>query len=849
MSIKAYDIPIPRKRPDGSFDPRELESWMRNVYKKFSAIENFVNAVLSAGDGITLTFDSTSNTLEIKTTVEMPAAAALGDMVYADGADSWNRLTGNTSSTKKYLAMTGDGTNANTPSWETVAATSLSSMTSAELATILTDETGTGKVVFSNSPVLVTPNIGNAVGVTVNKVFITTPTTSATLTIADGKTLTCNASITITGTDSETLTLTKGLTVTTNAGTIAFGAASKTLTVEDNSLVNQDLTTDASPTFVTAKLSGLADGKIPYHVDDSTGLADTTFQIDSGGNLYNTTDGIRISGSIGALAGVFRSDAGLEVYGADAGISFLMTTNPGVTTKECFFAMGGYDSAGAIKKTGSFSSKWVDTTAGTGYGMLRFNATYAGGDSTDVAFRIFGNHGCEFFGTDVSIPGSKILRVKGELDVYYDGAVFSGNSYYLARFLNTDNTKGLNFGYDNTAVLGLVISQAANSGMAFWTHNGSWGERLRIDVDGVIKATSAVNLTSLIATSNSLTIKPTTDAVTAIQLQDKDGNYILNVDTTNNRVGVGTNAPKAAFEIYSTLANSVSGDVTSALYPFRIIDAPGAGGGGFNLLDIRFNQTGTTAGYGTFGFTALESGGAYYTLAQIGAPITPGAGNDIGGDLIFITKPVGANLSERMRITAAGNIAMGAIVSDTRLSVTGDFDGSSATGTTNSNKGLSIIKKTGVVSDYGLSDLYGVVFSNSSNNDNDYPVAGILAEGTEISTYGGGQLHFLTKTKTDANLVTRITIDKTGNLLALVGCHVGGTSDPGDNNLLVDGTGTITGAFGCNGATAQTAYASGGALAAYSTGDFGFDTEAHASALYAMVVAIRAALVANGIMS
>jgi len=290
LSIKAYDIPIPRKRPDGSFDPRELESWMRNVYKKFSAIENFVNAVLSAGDGITLTFDSTSNTLEIKTTVEMPAAAALGDMVYADGAASWNRLTGNTSSTKKYLAMTGDGTNANTPSWETVAATSLSSMTSAELATILTDETGTGKVVFSNSPVLVTPNIGNAVGVTVNKVFITTPTTSATLTIADGKTLTCNASITITGTDSETLTLTKGLTVTTNAGTIAFGAASKTLTVEDNSLVNQDLTTDASPTFVTAKLSGLSDGKIPYHVDDATGLADgpTKTDVDSAVSLKHT---------------------------------------------------------------------------------------------------------------------------------------------------------------------------------------------------------------------------------------------------------------------------------------------------------------------------------------------------------------------------------------------------------------------------------------------------------------------------------------------------------------------------------------------------------------------------------
>jgi hypothetical protein len=81
------------------------------------------------------------------------------------------------------------------------------------------------------------------------------------------------------------------------------------------------------------------------------------------------------------------------------------------------------------------------------------------------------------------------------------------------------------------------------------------------------------------------------------------------------------------------------------------------------------------------------------------------------------------------------------------------------------------------------------------------------------------------------------------------GVHVGGDSDAGDNNLLVDGTGTITGAFGCNTKTAQTAYASAGALAAYGTGAFGLDSDVNMAALHALVVAIRAALVANGIMS
>lgn len=63
------------------------------------------------------------------------------------------------------------------------------------------------------------------------------------------------------------------------------------------------------------------------------------------------------------------------------------------------------------------------------------------------------------------------------------------------------------------------------------------------------------------------------------------------------------------------------------------------------------------------------------------------------------------------------------------------------------------------------------------------------------------------------------------------------------------GSVSVGGGFGCNGANPQTAYASGGALAAYGAGANGFDTAAHASALYAMVVAMRAALVANGTMS
>ena len=65
----------------------------------------------------------------------------------------------------------------------------------------------------------------------------------------------------------------------------------------------------------------------------------------------------------------------------------------------------------------------------------------------------------------------------------------------------------------------------------------------------------------------------------------------------------------------------------------------------------------------------------------------------------------------------------------------------------------------------------------------------------------------------------------------------------------VTGTHTVTGAFGCNTKAAQTAYVSGGALAAYGAGANGLDSGANMSALHALVVNIRAALVADGIMS
>lgn len=109
----------------------------------------------------------------------------------------------------------------------------LATPSSANLATAMTDETGTGANVFANTPTLVTPVLGVATATSINKMGITAPATSSTLAVADGKTATVNNSLTLAGTDATTMTfpaassnvlttgntatITKGYTLTPNA--------------------------------------------------------------------------------------------------------------------------------------------------------------------------------------------------------------------------------------------------------------------------------------------------------------------------------------------------------------------------------------------------------------------------------------------------------------------------------------------------------------------------------------------------------------------------------------------------------------------------------------------------------
>jgi hypothetical protein len=80
-----------------------------------------------------------------------------------------------------------------------------------------------------NSPTLITPNLGVATTTSINKVIITEPLTSATVTIANGKTITVSNTLTLAGTDGSTLNIGTGGTLGTAAYTDASSYATTTV--------------------------------------------------------------------------------------------------------------------------------------------------------------------------------------------------------------------------------------------------------------------------------------------------------------------------------------------------------------------------------------------------------------------------------------------------------------------------------------------------------------------------------------------------------------------------------------------------------------------------------------------
>lgn len=221
--------------------------------------------------------------------------------------------------------------------------------TSAQLAGVISDETGSGALVFATSPSLTTPTLGVATATSINGLTITSST--GTLTITNGKTLSVSNSLTFAGTDGNTMTFPSGSStvMTLGAAGTVTGAktfAQTTLLLQDNSTNTVTLSTTNATTSHTLKLPAAQGG------------ANTVLTNDGSGNLTWGT----------ALTNPMDS-AGDMIYGGAAGAATKLDSG----TSQTWLVSGG---AGAPSWTNTVTTgKFVDGSADEIQMRVQGNAT------------------------------------------------------------------------------------------------------------------------------------------------------------------------------------------------------------------------------------------------------------------------------------------------------------------------------------------------------------------------------------------------------------------------------------------------------------------------------------------
>ena len=247
--------------------------------------------------------------------------------------------------------------------------------TSAQLAGVISDETGTDALVFANTPTLVTPILGVATATSINKVAITAPATSATLTIADGKTLTVNDNVTLAG--AFTLTIPENLTVAGRGVANTFTAVQViagggTDTVPELRL--GPYLSSPYESFGWAIQNNNSDGGVRWlHARYNANIARFGFSNESTGSVTQECLYLHINGHIGAGTGsdnaqltVDQSDASgaapvLSLDQADTDqdfIDFVGTSGTGNATNISTDAAGVY--AGRMQITVNGTRRWLN---------------------------------------------------------------------------------------------------------------------------------------------------------------------------------------------------------------------------------------------------------------------------------------------------------------------------------------------------------------------------------------------------------------------------------------------------------------------------------------------------------
>ena len=290
--------------------------------------------------------------------------------------------------------------------------------TSAELRTVISDETGTGGLVFADTPTLITPNIGAATG--------TSLVLSGDLTV-NGTTTTINSTeITV---DDKNLTL-GSVASPTDAGADGGGITLKGATDKTFNWV------DSTDSWTSSEHMNLASGKV-LKIAGTEVLSATQYT----GNAATVTNGITTASKISALAatssselaGVISDETGTGAL-VFANTPTLVTPAIGAATGTTLVLSGALTSTaitldntsvGSATATAGTSATTIDTWSATDYTAAKYIVQLKKGNDIEVIEVLVAVNGTN----DVYLTEYADVQSNGELGT--TNAVYSGGNVLL----------------------------------------------------------------------------------------------------------------------------------------------------------------------------------------------------------------------------------------------------------------------------------------------------------------------------------------------------------------------------------------------------------------------------------
>jgi hypothetical protein len=598
-----------------------------------------------------------------------------------------------------------DATNANLTGAVTSVgnATSLGSFTSSQLATALTDETGSGANVFATSPTLVTPDLG-----TPSALVGTNITGTA-------------ANFNINGTVGAT---------TANTGAFTTLSASGTTTLSGNQIISVTDNTNAA-----LRITQLGTGNAIL-VEDSTNPDSTPFVVDANGRVVSgTSSALTVTAGVASRIQSVDTDASSGFaalrYSADANSSNFVFSKSRSSTIGTNTIVSANDETGKVIFAGNDGSGFVqsatitsavDGTPGTNDmpGRLLFSTTADGASSPTERMRIdsAGRVGIGPSGTSSNatifitknITGSTVLwntytagtvqsDVTSQAKMYVSSPSTAASAFTLSTlggFTASQNTIGAGstvtnqYGFEATSSLtgatnnyGFYGDIASGTGRFNLYMNGTANNYMagKLGIGGApttavssLEITKAVTgATTMYGVANYATVQ--SDVTTA-------ANYYWTQGATQASAFTLTNlrhfyASQGTIGASSTVTNQVGFNVDSSLtgatnnYAFRGLIASGTGRYNVYMDGTADNYLSGSTGVGTTSMTGKfnvsgSSGGisAYFTDAVNSSLAVRNASGGVilgtdGSGAIHLATNGNTTAERRLTIDSTGNVGIG----------------------------------------------------------------------------------------------------------------------------------------------------------------------------------------------